>query len=107
VPELVHQRCYRHRQREAAARCLGCERFFCRECVTEHRGRVLCSDCLTKGPDASPGADSKSVLVLRFLQFAGGSLLIWFVFYLLGYLLLSIPSAFHDGTIWQQPLKPG
>lgn len=104
MQELVHQRCYRHHQREAVARCLSCERFFCRECVTEHRGRLLCSGCLTKATDASSRADGKGALVLRILQFAGGGVVIWFVFYLLGYLLLSIPSAFHDGTIWKQSM---
>lgn len=47
-------RCVLHTQREAAARCPECKRFFCRECITEHDGRVLCSGCL-----AEQGQDQK------------------------------------------------
>jgi hypothetical protein len=32
--------------REAVSRCPVCTRFFCRECVTEFDGRVLCSSCI-------------------------------------------------------------
>ena len=34
--------------REAVARCPECTQFFCRECITEHDDRVLCSACLKK-----------------------------------------------------------
>ena len=43
---MIHQRCFRHDGREAAARCPGCRRYFCRECVTEHDGRLLCAACV-------------------------------------------------------------
>jgi hypothetical protein len=39
-------RCALHAGREAAARCPVCTRHFCRECVTEHHGRLLCFACL-------------------------------------------------------------
>ena len=102
--KLVHQRCYRHRRREAVAHCLSCERYFCRECVTEHRGRLLCSDCLAIEAETVSAADGKRALAFWILQFAGGSVVIWFFFYLVGYLLLSIPSTFHEGTIWKQAM---
>ena len=41
-------RCQRHPGREAAARCPSCQQSFCRECVTEHDGRMLCLGCFAK-----------------------------------------------------------
>jgi hypothetical protein len=47
MTEAVHlRRCVRHSEREAAAICRACGRPFCRECVTEHAGRLLCAGCL-------------------------------------------------------------
>ncbi len=46
--DLSGKRCFNHAGREAAARCPGCRRFYCRECVTEHDGRVLCAECLRR-----------------------------------------------------------
>ena len=99
---LAEQRCYNHGQREAVARCLECERFFCRECVTEHENRVVCSDCL------SMLAGESSETIHSFMQRAvqsclamGGFLLAWLFFYGLGRLLLTIPSSFHEGTFWK------
>ena len=99
---LTEQRCYNHEQREAVARCLECERFFCRECVTEHENRVVCSGCL------SMLAGERSVTIQSFIQRGvrwclamGGFLLAWLFFYGLGRLLLTIPSSFHEGTFWK------
>lgn len=101
MQEIVQQRCFRHRQREAVARCLDCEQFYCRECVTEHQGRLLCSACLSRQAESVIGDTGKGAVISRIVQFACGSLMIWLAFYLVGYLLLSIPSAFHEGTIWK------
>ncbi len=98
----VHaRRCVRHSTREAAARCPGCGEFFCRECVVEHDGKLLCAPCLAK---VSRGTQSRR---RRFLQFGrvaqtiAGLLLLWFLIYGLGALLLKAPPDFHDGTIWR------
>ena len=101
MPDLVQQRCHRHHQREAVARCLDCDRFFCRECVTEHGDRVLCSGCLEKKAGSKQAGSTKIALFFHVTQFLGGTLVIWLFFYLVGYLLLSIPSTFHEGTIWK------
>lgn len=37
-----------------------------------------------------------SLLIQSFLGF----LLIWYAFYLIGLMLLAIPDAFHEGTVW-------
>jgi len=98
--ELIQQRCRRHEGREAVARCLECHGFFCRECATEHEGRILCSDCLAK---ISGGKSGKSGVVRWFLRGSGGFVglfLIWLFFYGWGKFLLSLPADFHDGNYW-------
>lgn len=98
---LASRRCHRHRLREAAARCPQCGRFFCRECVTEHDGRLLCAACLKR---AAAGGGVRHA-ALESLAAAGelalGTLLIWVVFYRLGRLLLTIPSEFFDPTAFR------
>jgi len=98
---LVQRRCLHHADREAVARCPECQRFFCRECISEHDERILCTACLAKL--AAPVAQ-------RPRRFAGLSLaalsvvavvLIWFCFFVIGQALLAVPAAFHEGKIWQ------
>jgi hypothetical protein len=91
-------RCFNHAGREAAARCPRCRRHFCRECVTEHKGLVLCSACLKQ---AAAEAPRRGVPALVRLAAGGiGLSLAWVVFYLLGRLLLLLPASFHEGTMW-------
>ncbi len=99
---LTEQRCYNHGQREAVARCLECNRFFCRECVTEHENRVVCSGCLsTLTGESSPDFLSARQRALRWCIAMGSFMLAWLSFYGLGRLLLTIPSSFHEGTFWK------
>src|ERR1035441_7972275 len=44
--------CFNHPERLAAARCPECRNSFCRECVTEHDGRLSCATCLRKQKSA-------------------------------------------------------
>lgn len=99
--ELVSQRCANHTEREAAARCPECRRFFCRECITEHDNRVLCAACLQKL--ARPPLLKRPVFagLLRVMQCLLGLAAAWFFFYLVGEALLALPTAFHEGTLWQ------
>jgi hypothetical protein len=105
---LGHQRCFQHASREAAARCPQCGRFYCRECVTEHEDRVICAACLKKLARTPITQRAGFVGVLRAGQLALGLAVTLLFFYLLGQSLLSIPSAFHDGTVWKPDywLKP-
>jgi hypothetical protein len=101
MQNLLHQRCFNHAMREAVARCPECGRFFCRECVTEHDDRVVCSACLKKlarGPLARRPA---LVRVFRFAQCVAGLIIAWFFFFLIGEALLKIPASVHEGTLWQ------
>ena len=45
---IAQLRCLQHTAREAVARCPQCRQSFCRECITEHDGRMLCLPCLAK-----------------------------------------------------------
>ena len=93
--------CQLHREREAVARCPSCKRFFCRECVTEHEGRVVCSACLRKEGTEENRAAWKLGGAWRAAQVAAGLALAWLAFYGLGSALVNIPSDFHDGVYWE------
>ena len=98
---LTHQRCFNHSLREAAARCPECGHFYCRECITEHDDRVICAACLGK-PAKPPFAQRAGLVALvRAGQLALGLGITLLFFYVLGQSLLSVPSSFHDGTVWK------
>jgi uncharacterized paraquat-inducible protein A len=99
---LTHQRCFNHGNREAAARCPECGRFFCRECVTEHDDRVLCSRCLSEMTGADSTEKPSAGILKSLFMLGSGVLVLWLVFYYLGLGLLEIPPSFHEGTIWQR-----
>jgi len=101
MQNLVHQRCFNHAAREAVARCPECGRFFCRECITEHEDRVLCTACLKKLARMPLAKRPGFINVLRLAQFAAGVVVAWFFFFLIGNSLLKIPASFHEGTLWQ------
>ena len=99
---VTNQHCYNHDQREAVVRCPECRRFFCRECVTEHDQRMLCSNCLSRLSDEhrkSPGRWLQGLMLTGQALF--GFMLLWYAFYLVGLMLTAIPHAFHEGTIWE------
>lgn len=96
---LKVQRCFNHRQREAVARCHTCGNYFCRECVTEHAGRMTCTRCLGQPTALKPRLKIVSLLTGGLL-FGVGLTILWFCFFLAGRVLLAIPSAVHEGTIW-------
>ncbi len=89
-----------HSLREAVARCPECRNSFCRECVTEHEGRVICASCLKRLVGAHSehrrGARWIAASVLPFV----GVALAWAFFYGVGRLLMLIPASVHDGTLW-------
>jgi hypothetical protein len=97
---LTRHDCLHHPLREAVARCAVCRGFYCRECVSEHEGRMICAPCL-----AAPAALTETQGVPR-LRNAGAWFLAllcltfwWILFYCLGRLLSSMPSSFHDNIL--------
>ena len=114
MPALTRQRCWTHPLREAAARCPSCARFFCRECVTEHEGRVICAGCLREQAAASAAKRAGRrwpgrvlAAARRGAQFTVGVGVAWLFFHLLGQMLLTLPDQFHAGTFWDQVNKLG
>ena len=101
MDDLLHQRCFNHMLREAVARCPECRRYFCRECVTEHEDKVLCAACLGHKIDPDASRHNRFGRIGRVIHFLMGTMLIWIFFYYMGQLLLALPSAFHEGTVWQ------
>lgn len=95
--DFAQLRCFNHAEREAAARCLGCGRFFCRECVSEHKQRLLCAHCLAEAvTDTVKVRRNLLAPVKPLLRVLFGLVLAWCSFYAMGRALISIPSVFHD-----------
>lgn len=104
MSELIRQRCFTHAGREAVARCPQCRRYFCRECVTEHAGRLICASCLKELAASGPRAAGRLRAAARALGWAAqclaGLLIVWTFFYLLGLALQLMPTPFHEGHVW-------
>ncbi|HYG77780.1 MAG TPA: rhomboid family protein [Planctomycetota bacterium] len=84
------------------ARCPECTKFFCRECVTEHKERIICAMCLKALTVKSAPEKQRSYnAVIRAGQYLAGVILLWLSFYCIGSMLLSLPESFHDGTLWR------
>src|SRR5258705_13675523 len=105
---LAGQRCLLHPQREAVARCPECRRAYCRECVTEHDGRMLCAACIARlsisglHDRAARGTLYRGAARLvrgagRVGRLAAGVLAAWLFFHVLGETLAMFPTATHAG----------
>lgn len=91
---LIDQRCWHHPAREAVVRCPECTRFYCRECVVEHLGRMICSDCVARQQAAAASGNFHAV---RWSLFASaGFFVAWLIFYYVGVMLARIPSDFFE-----------
>lgn len=95
---LVQHRCTIHQGREASARCPSCRQFFCRECITEHDGRILCASCLRRQAVPAAGPRRSPLRHLTPIAVLAGLLTAWLTFYLLGSVLLKTPAEWHEGT---------
>lgn len=96
-PTPLHlQRCFHHASREAVGRCPSCSRFYCRECLNDHQGRLLCASCLRRLLQPPPQKQRWLPPTGRVTAAFIGLLLVWLVFYALGAILISIPSDSHE-----------
>ncbi len=98
---IERKRCSLHSQREAVAQCLECQNYFCRECVTEHDDRVLCSGCLDRVAEERFTRKKGFRFIRGTVSFFTGLIIVWFFFYMVGSTLLKLPASFHEGTLWQ------
>ena len=104
--DFAQSRCFHHAQREAVARCPGCSRFFCRECVSEFKGRLLCAQCVAARTNHADHARRAWLAPIRpITRFLIGLLLVWTCFFILGKALLAVPSTFNDAVTqeFQEP----
>lgn len=94
----------RHPEREAVARCLSCNGTFCRECVVEHDGQLICSSCLAQkaASEKRTQGEQRGRRIRNLATMIGAGFVLWFAFYELGSLLLKIPPDLHDGTLWKR-----
>jgi hypothetical protein len=98
--DLRRLRCLHHPGREAAVRCPGCARHFCRECVGEHAGRWLCASCQASAGAAAGARRSRLRAVRGALGVAAGLFAAWFYFFLVGQALLRFHDPIHgEGTL--------
>jgi hypothetical protein len=98
---LLTFRCWNHGERLAVARCSSCGRHYCRECVAEHDGRMVCGACLRR-EQPSAGVRGRAWLALLggCAQTLAALFVAWLVFYGAGRLLLRIPDSLHEGAFW-------
>src|SRR6185369_13665880 len=85
---LHTRRCVRHPSREAAARCPSCQEFFCRECVVEHEGKLLCAACLARLVAPKQERSRQWAKARQSLAVLAGLLVLWFTFQELGTVLM-------------------
>ena len=100
---ISHERCFNHALREAAARCPQCRRYFCRECVTEHDDRVLCTSCLKQSTRLPLRKGKQMARLIKVICCIAGLLMAWFFFFLMGDMFTSLPSQFHKAGLWNAP----
>jgi len=86
--------------------CVECRRAYCRECVVDHDGRLICAACLAglRAPAARGGSVRQRIFAAAGM--AVTLLLCWIVFYMAGRLLMTAESGHHgfDDSV-QEPRK--
>lgn len=103
MSRIAARKCVRHSAREAVARCAACEDHYCRECIVEHEGVLLCAPCLARQTAQAPAAGRGRWRrrATRLVMTTGSVVLVWLAFYGFGQFLKRIPAEVHEGTIWR------
>jgi hypothetical protein len=80
------------------ARCPDCGNAYCRECITEHDTRVICSACLRRAQARPARRVWPGWLWLwRAVQLTVSLAVLWLYCYGVGRLLVAIPDRVHQG----------
>ena len=97
MPALALERCLNHETREAVCRCPECGNFFCHECVSEYKTRLLCAICIVKLQTSLPVNSANSRIRTSLLLAIAGVFVAWLMFYIAGWSILqfrdSVPVA--------------
>jgi hypothetical protein len=102
APNLSRAICLNHPLREAAAKCVGCGRAYCRECVTAHDRRMLCAGCYREKTERKAKPKRDWFILSVFAQFLLGFIGLWLTAYFVGRVLLNVPTSFHEGSVWER-----
>ena len=97
---LSQQRCWNHPTREAVCRCPACRRDFCRECVAEHEGRLLCASCLQAAARSAMPRNRGRRMAAPLAALAG-LLLSAAIFFAAGELIMEFAARVQE-QVWQQ-----
>ncbi len=100
-PALV---CHHHPERDSVARCPSCGLVFCRECVVEHDGKILCASCMRNAVKSAQVPVRKKLNLgpwVLGLKFVVALFFLWFCFFGVGRMLLKMPASYHDGSVWK------
>jgi hypothetical protein len=92
---LSRQRCFHHPAREAVCRCMQCSRSFCRECVVDHDGRLVCSTCLAGAP-VSGATSNRGRRWRAIVAGAAGFVAAWACFYLATQFVVAVVLRWND-----------
>jgi hypothetical protein len=92
----LQQRCWNHEAREAACRCPGCGRSYCRECVSEHEGRLLCAACLSAVTAGHEPIGARGRNLAPAAMIAAAILLAWLTYWAAGESVMSVIRRMHQ-----------
>jgi ubiquitin C-terminal hydrolase len=94
--------CLNHPQREAAARCVGCGKRFCKECVTQLEVQWFCAACLKERTAVKVRVKRDGWVLSVAVQALVGAALLWITVAMAGKVLIQMPTDFHEGSVWQK-----
>jgi hypothetical protein len=97
---LLAQRCSNHETREAVCRCPECRRSLCRECVTEHAGRLVCAQCLRRSARDGATPRRRRRKAAEAAAALAGLLLAWTIYFAAGESLVTITER-SERVAWQ------
>ena len=83
-------RCANHPARQAVSKCLSCGNFFCRECVTEHEGRLLCAACVSRDVAEAASKPRRYAALGASVTLTASLIAAWLFFLTAGHLLRTL-----------------
>ncbi len=95
MTQFSQQRCFVHPSREAVSLCLECRRAFCRECVVDHDGRLICAGCIALLRTPMAQVNRVRRRLFSAVATALAIMLCWILFYMAGRLFMMAEPAHH------------
>lgn len=95
MTSVASRRCFHHPQREAAAMCRECRRTFCRECVIDSGGELICASCLRVRVKPKVEGRTRFRALAGVLQVGAALVASWFFFYMTGRIFVTVEPPLH------------